>query len=176
MNKKAFLDDWGDLAWFTLVIVFVLGIFFIFTKLNSTAIDKAVQNKDIQIQREDFLIDYLKTPIRQTQFATKKDSLIYDAHQRELASNLLINDLTIGDVFALIETDKPAYVNILGQISLSEPSFVSHNVMVIYSNGVPQIINPGKCNVGKTSSAAIPTLNKKTITVVVRTWFESCGE
>lgn len=166
INKKAIWDDLVDVFWTFCVVGVALFVFGLIFSANETKLKNEVQEKDITIEREEFLINYLRTPVSITAFAEKPDFpsrasglirndwIIFEPKEIEsLFENALKENLTIADLTSRIAIDEK-YIILLELITKTEPSFKDNGIWVHLDNKRIEI-NSGKA-IGKSSTFEIP--------------------
>lgn len=166
MNKKAVVEDWGDVMWTFLVVVVVLFVFYFFTGSENTKIEKALENVDNQLERETALMNYLRTPVATEDFTDRSGWFSGNSDKLKAFTTQFSNsDLTIADLFRLIETDKD-YISLIGLITSNDDYFSKQKIDVSSEFGSKQLTSVYYCT-GKSSIAYIPSRSQKPITVTM---------
>lgn len=163
VHNKGLFDDWTDIMISIVVVVVALFVFNTFATADEQNIKAKVTDKDDQFMRETLLLNYLRTPVRETDFAVNKDNLGLDTNVIALANFVMANNMDIGDVFSLMQTD-PNYVELLYKIT-NQKEFNRDVITVIYPNGRNDIISAGGCILGKTSDAYVSTPDNQIVTI-----------
>ena len=168
MDKKAVVADWADVVWAVIVVIVTLFLFGTFTRSEATKIDIEVKEVDLQIERETILMNYLRTPVAETDFVTK--NLTVPQKIKDQLDYAVKNKLTIADLFTLIDSDR-RYTELIETITFNDKDFSKHEIVVDLSKiseyQKSLLLSHRRCT-GKTSVAYIPVKNKQPIPVFIK--------
>ncbi len=170
MNKKAQFDDVVDIMITALIVVVVLIVFGIFSSSQKPKILSDTTQKTNLVEQQILLLNYLRTPVSQTAFASLGGSYGGTSYGsiKTLADNAIKNNYAIVDLFAFSDSDRD-YTTLLQYITGKEPLLSQDFIAVSYSDNSQEIIRSGggTC-LEQPSLAYIPSPDGNTVTVQVK--------
>ena len=162
---------WFDVMWFVVLATIMLVLFGTFTESNEIKIDNTIEKTDLQLEGETILLNYLRTPITKTDFITK--DITYSPQLEIARTYALENDLTIADLFVLIDSDI-VYEDLVKRITFHDEDFSKYEIAVdisglsvLYKEKDYILLSKKRCS-GKTSVTYIPVRNKNPIPVYIK--------
>jgi len=133
MNRRAVIEEWGNIFIAVGLSVITLFVFSIFVSSDTVKKEKDIVEKDAQLQRETTLINYLRTPIAKTDFVANKrleKEIIFPPKKKELESILteaVANNLTIADFFTRMSFNT-GYRDLIALITKNDNEFSKHAI------------------------------------------------
>ena len=168
MNKKGVIDDWADVMWTVAVVGVVLFLLLTFAGSEENRIKAANKDRDLQIDRDGVLLNYLRTPVANTNFVSARFiKTISQDKLNSMANFAAQNNMNIADLFILIASDRD-YVTLIQTITENDEFYskqkITADLSEYFENQDQFRISEPKCD-GKTSTVHIPVEGKETIMV-----------
>ncbi|MFC1728416.1 hypothetical protein ACFLZ7_03060 [Nanoarchaeota archaeon] len=168
MNKKAQLFHWSDVAWSILVSLAILLLFFNFTQSREIETKKLIDDTDLRLEQETVLINYLRMPVSETEYAKSGEG---SGEHKVLIDYAVQNQLTIADLFGL--PDSFTLISRITKQEMDQEQGLPDVEIYVTHPDAPdkfrrEVIRPlGQC-IGETSAAYIPVKNKEPIAVYLK--------
>jgi len=166
MNKRAVIEEWGNIFIAVGISVITLFVFGIFVSSDAVKKEKEIVEKDAQLQRENTLLNYLRTPVSQTDFvasgALSNENIfpLVKADIEKTQNYAIENNLRVADLFTLMASNE-AYQRLLEFITRNDKEFSKHRITVLRPEKGILFLTAGKgcAEVSKTSTAYLPYNN-----------------
>lgn len=169
MNKRAVIEDWGNMVVAIVFSILILWFFWGYVAGDTVKKSKDVQDRDEQLIRERFLINYLRTPVSQTELVVK--NLPISDQTKPALEYAIKNNLTIADVLRLIPTNI-LFEDVVLRVTYHDNDLSKNQIVADMSQFNPgwkdHLLSKGRsgCS-GKTSVASIPIESGNPIIITV---------
>lgn len=171
MDKKAVFDDFTDVVITVLVVIAILFVFNLYVAERETKVRTLLEGFNFDMQRDSFLLNYLRTPISETDFAKTRYPKL-EAEEKEFAKQAIETNMKISDLYSFlsmkdigVEVDNN--MELLRQISLNDEFLVKQTIFIELPNRKQITIYDG-CGEGETSVINIPNANGEQVSVFLR--------